>query len=104
MFDDEHLERQKSVNALRDAADAIAAEHGVDDTMHPWHLLDPDIPFHSWREFVSMVCRPLLDAEENGNEVAVQKYMKLYRKTNPHYIATCLVLAANAAQLITDDM
>ena len=85
----EHMRHQAS--QTRDLADEMALMYGgCDDPLHPWSI---DHPWNNWIEFVDLVCRPLVEAEDDVT--AQQAAMALYRKVNPHYVCTALVVAAN---------
>ena len=81
-------------NSTRDTADEFAATfEGCDDPLHPWPIPNQ---YRDWLEFVEKVARPLVDAD--GYHAATQAAMRLYRKVNPYYICTALVMAANRVQ------
>ena len=85
-----------SANRSRNLADEMASMlGGCDDPMHPYGLFDENgnQRFISWVDFVEQVCIPLVEAD--GEEVAVQKAMKLYRTESPYYICVSLYFALN---------
>lgn len=89
---------RKAANHSRDVADEMALMFdGCDDPTHPWIL---DTPWNNWVEFVTMVCRPLVEAEDDFTEQAA---MALYRKASPRYICIALVMAANRAGVLDDE-
>lgn len=89
---------RETANATRDSADEMAAMYGgCDDPLHPWRQFVEPQPWSNWIEFAQIVCLPIALAEDDD---AVQAAMKLYRKANPHFVATCLVMAANRAGVL----
>jgi hypothetical protein len=81
----------------RATADEMASMYdGCDDPLWPFMLAGPDKPFRDWIDFTDRVCRPIVEAEDD--EATLQAAMALYRKANPHFIATCMVMAANRAR------
>jgi hypothetical protein len=80
----------------RATADEMAAMYdGCDDPLWPFMPAGPEQPFRDWIDFTDRVCRPIVEAEDD--EAALQAAMVLYRQANPHFIATCMVMAANRA-------
>jgi hypothetical protein len=83
----------------RATADEMASMYdGCDDPLWPFMLAGPDQPFRDWIDFTDRVCRPIVEAEDD--EATLQAAMALYRKANPHFIATCMVMAANRGAVI----
>jgi len=81
-------------NDQRRQADELTALWKCDDPLSPWGNLDErQKHYTSWLEFANVVCRPIVEAEDD--EAAVQAAMVLYRQACPHYIAAALVMAAN---------
>ena len=80
-------------NKSRDVADEMAGwRGGCDDPMHPW---GPQV-FSSWVDFAERVAVPLVEAD--GEDVAVQKAMALYRKQSPYGICLGLFFALKKIQ------
>jgi len=80
-------------NRERDIADEAATRWKCDDPLHPLGL-DPQ-EFRDWRDFIDRVARPLIEAD--GEDVATQAAMALYRKASPYFICASLVMASNWA-------
>jgi hypothetical protein len=84
-------------NDQRRQADELTAEWGCDDPLSPMgSLAERQRHYTNWIEFANVVCRPIVEAEDD--EAAVQAAMVLYRQACPHYIAGALVMAANRVQ------
>lgn len=87
---------RRNATASRATADEMAAMYdGCDDELWPHMLAGPDQLFRDWIDFTDRVCRPIVEAEDDP--AAVQAALALYRKANPHFIALCMVMAANHA-------
>lgn len=85
-------------NDQRAHADQIAAQYKCDDPLQPWGSLDErQKHYTNWIEFAEVVCRPIVEAEDDA---AVQAAMVLFREACPRYIATALVMAANRAAAV----
>lgn len=79
-----------AVNRSRDVADEMAQRFdGCDDPLHPY---GPQL-FRDYEDFIAQVARPLIEAD--GDHLAEQAAMALYRKVSPYYICAGMVMMAN---------
>lgn len=95
----------KYVRSLRDEADSLAAQWGVDDASHPYNRLgfgDQQL-FTSWVDFVEKVARPLVlnDVEDEDEE---QRLMALFRTVSPYYLCTSLNMARGTIERLRAEL